>query len=236
MSTSSRSRSGATRKPVPAGKGRPTSKRATTGKRTTRTTRKTPLVWLAVGLVVVLAAVLAFLMGGGEETEAAPVEVDGQALPRFGDGVDQAVGLPAPTLSGTGIDGQPLTIEPGTRPTVVLFLAHWCPVCRDEVPRVTEWVEGGNLPAGVDFVAVATDNDANRPNHPPSAWLQGEDWPLPTLLDGPGSPAGQAYGLNAFPYWTFLDADGAVVIRHAGALPVEALENAMLTLEGQAAE
>jgi thiol-disulfide isomerase/thioredoxin len=197
-----------------------------------RRVRKTPLVWLALGAVVVVAAVLAITLGGGEAGQTAAVDVRGEGLPPLtetGAG-DAAFGAAAPRLSGTGTDGEPMTIEPGGRSTVILFLAHWCPVCQEEVPKVQEWLDAGGLPQGVQFVSVATATDTNRPNHPPAEWLEREGWTLPTLLDDGASGAAEAYGLTAFPFWAFLDADGNVVARRFGPLDTDVLGGAMRAL------
>ena len=114
-----------------------------------------------------------------EET-AGPVEVTGQTLPRFtATEGDPAIGSPIPTLTGTGIDGEPMTIAADDGPALVLFVAHWCPHCQREVPVVQEWVDAGNLPDDVALVTVSTSIDPSRPNYPPSAWLADEGWSSP---------------------------------------------------------
>lgn len=186
-------------------------------------------ILVGVGLVVAFAAILAIALASEEtdDTEAvAEVDVAGDALPLFDDPADDsAAGQPAPTLSGTGLDGEPLEIDPGDgTPKVIAFFAHWCPVCQDEVPLLVDWIEGGGVPEGVEFYGVSTGVDPARGNYPPSAWFRREGWEQPTLVDDSGSPAARAYGLTAYPYFVALDAEGDVVRRATGALPVAGVE------------
>lgn len=155
----------------------------------------------------------------------APVEVDGEPLPAVGGGSDDpAVGELAPTLSGTSVDGEPMEIRPGDGPTIVMFLAHWCPHCQNEVPVVVDWLDDGRLPDDVDLVAVSTAVSEPRGNFPPSEWLESEGWTVPTLADDDASTALQAYGLGSFPYFVALDADGRVVARVVGEQGADGLD------------
>jgi thiol-disulfide isomerase/thioredoxin len=168
--------------------------------------------------------------GGDDETvdtnvaQARPVEVAGTPLAPLGDGDDPAVGTPAPTLTGEGFDGEPVEIADDGRPKVVVFLAHWCPHCQREVPVLVDWVESGAKPDDVDLYGVATSTSPDRPNYPPSAWLEREGWTQPTLVDSEDSTAAAAYGLSAFPFFTAIDSDGNVAGRVTGELTPEELE------------
>lgn len=172
----------------------------------------------------------------GEEagSETAAVVVAGDALPRFVPGQpDPAVGTAAPALRGTDFDGLAVEVEPGARPTVVIFAAHWCPACQAEVTTLAPWLADGRTEElGVDVVAVSTGVDAARPNYPPSAWFDREGWSGPVLRDNGSSAAAGAYGLSAYPFFTFLDADGVVAGRHAGGLGSETFEAVVEELAG----
>jgi cytochrome c biogenesis protein CcmG, thiol:disulfide interchange protein DsbE len=199
---------------------RPTSKKSRS--RSRRSSRGNSLVWIFLGVLVVLFAIIAFVSrtGGPEITSA---EASGQALPTFGTEPDGAVGQPAPPLSGSSTDGSDMTIEPGDgTPKAIVFLAHWCPHCQREVPTVVQWLEGGNLPDGVELVGVTTGIDRNRPNYPPQQWFERENWDVPTLVDGDNAAA-QAYGLATYPYWVLVDGDGNVVQRWSGETTAEQL-------------
>jgi cytochrome c biogenesis protein CcmG, thiol:disulfide interchange protein DsbE len=192
-----------------------------------------PAVILSVLLV---AGLTAFIVVGIDADTDDPTAFDTAGAGFYGTpltplpeaGVDPAIGEPVPTIEGEGPDGEPVTVPADGRPTVVLFLAHWCPHCRAEVPEVAEWLEDGNQPEDVDLVAVSTSVDPGRPNYPPSAWLAREGWPAPVVADATEAAA-NAYGLTSFPFWAVIDADGNLVGRMAGRLTSEELEDVLDT-------
>jgi thiol-disulfide isomerase/thioredoxin len=195
--------------------------------------------WLlpAIGIAVLAVAVIGAIALSGSGSGGASVRpsdgpagsastapgtepvISGTSLPAFADPAgDPAVGMTIPTVtSPTGsiaIDG---------RPKVLLFVAHWCPHCQNEVPLVQSWLDGGGLPADVDLITVSTAIDPGRPNYPPEAWLTGAGWTPPVITD-PANTVADAYGLSAFPYWVFVNADGTVAGRLTGELPIADLE------------
>ena len=182
-------------------------------------------VWIFLGVLVVLFAVIAFISrsnngspsdGSTTSVELTPAQVAGSGLQPFGQEPDPAVGQPAPRLTGTTIDGEQITIEPGDgTPKAIAFLAHWCPHCQREVPTVVSWAENGGVPDGVEVLGVATAIDPNQPNYPPHDWFERENWTFPTLVDGTNA-ANQAYGLSSYPFWVLVDGEGNVVERWAG--------------------
>jgi cytochrome c biogenesis protein CcmG/thiol:disulfide interchange protein DsbE len=189
-----------------------------------------------VVLLVVIAGIVAMVMtseGGGSDEEAtqeqATVTVTGDALPEYPAGAglfadpatDPAVGMTPPTLKGQDFQGEAVTIEPGTSPMVVIFAAHWCPHCQKEIPLIQEWIDSGELPDDVQVNLVSTAVKADQNNYPPSAWLSSVGWSGQILLDNPDQSAGQAYGLTGYPYIVFVGADGKVVQRASGELPIE---------------
>lgn len=193
------------------------------------------LAVIAALIVAAVAAVVIVAAGGDDDDETdtatngaagangvdfdfdtANAEVDGAALPPFPEsGDDPAIGMDAPVVTGFAPDGTELTTPAEGRPTMLLFLAHWCPHCQIEITTAHDWIEDGNLSEDVDLSAVATAIDPTRANHPPSAWFEDEDWSQPSIADA-DTAVGQAYGLSQFPYWVIVDADGKVVDRRAG--------------------
>jgi cytochrome c biogenesis protein CcmG, thiol:disulfide interchange protein DsbE len=163
--------------------------------------------------------------GGLVEETAPPVEVQGEPLPPFESASgDPAAGQPFPTLSGVSLDDTAMTVPQAGRPTLVLYLAHWCPHCQREVPVVQQWLDDGGLPDGVDLVGVATGIDPSRPNYPSSAWLEDEGWMPETLVD-PDDSAATAAGLTAYPFFVAVDGDGRVVSRASGELTTDELDS-----------
>ena len=152
--------------------------------------RTLPLVGILIAVVaVLLVGALVFNAMTKDDASAdveqtRPVTVEGAALPRF-DGTaaqDPGIGAEAPVLTGQGFDGGAITIggpQTGSdgRPTLVMFVAHWCPHCQREVPLVVGWRADGTIPSDIDLVAVSTGVDPAYPNYPPSEWLADEKWP-----------------------------------------------------------
>ncbi len=162
---------------------------------------------------------------GEPGAQTGPVQVDGSTLPDFGrSSVDLAVGAPAPRIDASDFDARPVSIVPGDGlAKLVVFFAHWCPHCQDELPKLTEWINTGELSTdGVDIIAVSTAVDSGAPNHPPSDWFRDEGWPLSVVRDSDSRQIAEAYGLPGFPYTVVVGADGTVVERRAGGQPLDA--------------
>jgi thiol-disulfide isomerase/thioredoxin len=189
------------------------------------------LIWIGLGAVIAAAAVAAFVISQrGSDSSSMPtaetVQVDGSSLPAFtSDADDPAIGMAAPGLTGTDIDGSgSMTIPAGQgKPRAIIFLAHWCPHCRREVPLVADWLRENGLPTNVDLYSVATASSPDLPNYPPSTWLADAGWEPPVMLDDSEQTAAKAYGLQSYPYFVFVGADGKVVKRLAGEIPVSQL-------------
>lgn len=195
---------------------------------------KAPLLGAAVLAVVGLGAIGLMLLdpfGGPDPADieaavAADVEVDGEPLPGFeGPSDDEALGQPAPALHGRGLDGEPLTIDPadGT-PRAMLFVAHWCDECHEQIRAVQEAVDGGGLHDDVDLVAVSTGVREDDERFPPGAWFREAGWTVPTLVDNADRHAAGSFGLRAYPYWVLTQGDGTVAGRLSGTLTIDNLE------------
>jgi len=190
------------------------------------------LVAVVVAMVaaLVLAVAITVAGGGGDGDDAATSDFDTSSvavapgtrpLPLLPEaGADPAVGQAAPPVDGIDRAGEQLTLPASGRPTILVFVAHWCPHCQAEVPRLQQWLDEGALPEGVDVAAVATGFDPDRPNYPSSAWLDREGWTPPTVADADGTAAA-AYGLTSFPFWVSVAADGTVVERGTGELTLQ---------------
>jgi thiol-disulfide isomerase/thioredoxin len=194
-----------------------------------------------VVVVIALIAVIVSALGGDDSSttastvpgskETRPVTVNGTALPTF---VlpDPAVGATAPTVTGSSFDGTEVRIEPSGRPQAVAFVAHWCPHCQREVPKLAEYVAQNGLPSGVEVRLVATATSDQRDNYPPSAWLATEGPEgVPVMADDDHSSALAAFGGPSFPFWVFLDSEGKVAGRWAGEFPDGAYQRIFAALE-----
>lgn len=192
-------------------------------------------VLLAAGVILAVAVVIGLSVGGetsgGEGVAFGDVTVSGAALPPLPDGgTDPALGMSAPTVRGhTGQAGTAVVGGASAQPTAVFFLAHWCPHCRAEVPRIVELAGSGAFD-GVNLVAVATGSNPDAPNFPPSAWLDDEEWPGTVVYDDEAAAAATAYGVGGFPFVVYLDRDGEVVARVSGEQGADALRDQLRLL------
>lgn len=154
------------------------------------------------------------------------VTVTGEYLPQTPQsGDDPALDTPAPTLSGFDFRSNPITVNAtdDTRDTLVVFLAHWCPHCNDEVPKLIQWKEQGLIPANLRVVGIATGSRNDAPNWPPSDWFEEKKWPFEVMADSEDQTAAQAYGLSAYPFMAIVDAEGVLRARFSGVVEPTAL-------------
>jgi thiol-disulfide isomerase/thioredoxin len=201
--------------------------------------RFSPKLLLGIlGGVVALALIVAVAIGTATEESPADnlpanvvVEVDGSPLiPLTPGAADPAIGETIPEVTSVDFDGNATGISLDGRPKVLLFLAHWCPHCRAEVPALQAYIDQNPLPDNVDFVSVVTSIDRARPNYPPNAWLEGEGWTQRIVMDDAASTIGSVYGLSAFPYYVFVNGDGQVVSRITGEQDPATIADAVATL------
>ena len=185
-------------------------------------------VVLVLGLAIAIGVTLSSepVAAGLPEGE---ISVVGDFLPQYaGENDDNvALGLAAPTFSAPDQNSEIFQLEKNGNSKALLFLAHWCPHCQREVPVVQRFIDSNGVPPGIDVIAVATSIDRGRDNYPPQEWLEREGWSETQIYDL-DREIGEAYGLNAFPYWVFLDKDLNVLARRTGNLP-EDMVGALLT-------
>jgi thiol-disulfide isomerase/thioredoxin len=135
-------------------------------------------------LSAALAAVLALTGCSGE-----PATADGPTTPQLkivdaGENGLIAVGdrPPAPQLSGTTLEGEPLDVADYRGKVVVLnFWASWCPPCRAEAPNLVE-VAQATKASGVEFIGVNVKNARDEA----LAFERKQGVPYPSLHDQPG--------------------------------------------------
>jgi len=202
--------------------------------------------WIVGGVisaVIAIAAIVAITSSTGKDSTAngslqefSEVTVTGDVLPAFDEAAnpDPAVGMLAPVLSGKGFAGNVVTTESTGTPTLLVFIAHWCPHCQREVPLLVEWEKSGKMPANIDVLAVATGTDSANPNYPPSEWLARENFPAtwPVMADSADKVGGNAFGLAGYPYFVLVGGDGKVLFRSSGEVPMDELTATILALTG----
>ncbi len=187
-----------------------------------------PIVPIVIGVIAVLALVAIFLGmsnsdskdNDGGAIEYGTVVVDGANLVSLpAEGPDPAKGKLAPTIEGTNFSGEPTVIAPGPARAIV-FLAHWCPHCNAEAPRLVDFLENEGIPDGTALTIVTTSSNKDAPNWPPSKWVKEVGLgAVETLVDDKSGSAAAAMGVSGFPFIVLLDAEGNVIERDSGEQP-----------------
>lgn len=197
---------------------------------------RTAIIVAAVVVVVLGLAGIAVLVSGDDDDAATtsdepvptygadaeqirPVSFTGDPLPPLeSEGADDpAVGMAAPIVDGEDFDGRSITTG-GTSdgPSLLVFLAHWCPHCNYEVPEIIALRNADGIPDDLDVIGISTAVDSAAPNYPPSEWLADEGWLWPTMADDANATAFGVNGGSGFPYMLLLDEDGVVLSRISG--------------------
>lgn len=204
--------------------------------------KSTTWIWIAAVVVVVVVGVVVIAVsrgttsasGGGPspsggtvvpngKMDYGTVKVVGSALPEYSkDAPDAAIGRTIPQISGVQFDGKQLDIIPsdGT-PKIIMVVAHWCPFCQNEVPRIQKWLNESGMPADVELVTIATANDPTRGNFPAAEWLRREKWSVPTIVDDKASQVNTALGVGGFPFFLVTNGQGQVIYRTSGEIGQE---------------
>ena len=140
--------------------------------------------------------------------------------------IDSTQGKKSPKINYL-LESQNLYVNyPDERPTIFLFVAHWCPYCQNEIPVVKNWIQNEQLfEQGINIVLVVTNINPDKSNYPPDLWLNRAEWEYPVIYDDNFSTLGKYFGVPAFPYWVFTEPDGTIAFRIAGSLSEEQLIN-----------
>jgi cytochrome c biogenesis protein CcmG/thiol:disulfide interchange protein DsbE len=212
-----------------------------TAKKQAGSGRLTWYIGASIAVLIVGFLVYAISRNSGDDSSSAAglqeygeVTVSGDALPAYSEGADDpAVGKMAPEVAGEGFTGNAVTTKTDA-PQMIVFLAHWCPHCQAEVPQLVEWERDGEVPAGLEVMAVATATSPTNPNFPPSEWLTRENFPLiwPVMVDDGANSAGNAFGVSGYPFFVLTDSEGKVVYRGSGEISKDDLTSIIKTTLG----
>ncbi len=207
-------------------------------------------IWIGLAAVIALVVGIIVFASGGDDSKAdpsantsdtsglaslpvtQPVTVTGTPLAAFdaANSPDPAIGLDAPLLSGLNFASEAIAIDPATKgPYMLVFLAHWCPHCNAEVPRLINWKNSGAVPPELNVIGVATAVSQSAVNYPPAVWFSNKGWPWPVMVDeaqgdGAAGTAAVAYGASGWPYFVIVGADGKVKARVSGEVEVADLQ------------
>lgn len=122
--------------------------------------------------------------------------------------------------------GDPISLEAlKGRPAVINFWSTWCVPCKVEHPVLQA---GANRYRDVQFVGVLYGDEPEAAQR----FLQRTPSVFPTILD-PGGRMAVDYGVAGVPETFFLDAEGRIVRKVAGALSAAALVETVEAILGE---
>ncbi|HSN86710.1 MAG TPA: TlpA disulfide reductase family protein, partial [Thermoanaerobaculia bacterium] len=125
------------------------------------------------------------------------------------------VGSPAPQVSLATLDGTTLTNADLKGKVVLLdFWATWCKPCVMALPELKALSEEM---AGEPFVLVSLSADKNKSMLEKFVKKHGMTWPQ--FWDPKMEVTYRTFGVDSFPTYIVLDAEGDVVLRHRGWAP-----------------
>ncbi|HEX6160143.1 MAG TPA: redoxin family protein [Thermoanaerobaculia bacterium] len=159
-------------------------------------------VVLFVGALITASLVAVLMSGLGRDPKHIQSPLLGNAAPHF---VLKSVGS-AETIDIAGFRGKPVVLN---------FWATWCGPCWEEHPILNETARAH---PEVQFLGVVFQDDEAKIQD----FLRRRGAAYPTVIDDGGRTA-IAYGVGGIPETFFLDANGAIVAKHDGALTQQQL-------------
>jgi len=93
------------------------------------------------------------------------------------------------------------------------------------VPKLVAWGQSGKVPEGLDVVGISTAVNPDRDHYPPSTWIADTmKWTWPVVADDEQQDAALAVGTTGYPFIVFVDADGNLIRRVSGELPIDVIQ------------
>ena len=176
--------------------------------------RRHTALWAAVTLGLVLLLFVGVL---ATRRSAADKQADSPLL-----------GKPAPALSGSGLDGQQVTLASQQGKWVVVnFLASWCVPCRQEHPELMKFTQRHEAKGDATVLGVIFDDSTGNVRR--FFGELGGTWPV---IGDPGGRIALDYGVRGPPESFLIDPQGFVVWKAIGQVSADGLDR--LVAEGQA--
>lgn len=137
------------------------------------------------------------------------------------------VAAPAPAFVAEGLDGREVSAASlRGKPTVLVFWATWCGVCKAEMPALERFAAA----AGGDYNVVAVSRESGAVLR---RWVASRPSALPIARDVDGR-ASAAFKVESLPTHVILDATGRVVHDFSGAADIDILDEHMRRLAVEA--
>ena len=168
--------------------------------------------WLRELVVTAAIAAIVLLVVGWMQRERQ--RGGGGALP---------VAMASPTFLLQGLDGRELSSESlRGKPTVLVFWATWCGVCRDEMPDLERFAEAAR--GRYNVVAVSRESTAVL-----RRWVAEHPSAIPVAHDT-GGKASAAFKIESLPTHVIIDHEGKIVHDFSGAADPAILDEHMQRL------
>ncbi|HIB53577.1 MAG TPA: TlpA family protein disulfide reductase [Nitrospirales bacterium] len=120
---------------------------------------------------------------------------------------------PSPDFEFTTLSGERVTKEAlKGKPTLLMFWATWCGICRDELPRIHE-LDTQARSMGLQIVAVAFSDDKNAVTK--YVEQHKSTFSFPTVFDA-GNDVSSQFRVRATPTFFLLDGNGDILLMHIG--------------------
>ena len=171
--------------------------------------------WAAVTVGVVMLLLIAVL---ATRKSAADKQAESPLL-----------GKPAPSLTGSGLDGSQVSLASMHGKWVVLnFMASWCVPCREEHPELVKFTQRHGAAGDAQVVGVVFDDTAG--NVRGFFKRLGGDWPV---LDDPGGHLALEYGVRGPPESFLVDPNGFAVSKIVGQVTADGLDKLLVRAKAQ---
>lgn len=171
--------------------------------------KRSPTRWAALGVAVVLVALIGVLAVSKAQTESAKSPLLGKVAPS----------LAGKTLDGASFD---LTTHRG-KWVVVNFFASWCQPCRTEAPELRRWAERHAASGDAELVNVLF-QDTPAKAKAFFAEYGGASWPV---LAVDTDTIGLDWGVAKVPETFVVNPDGVVVAKTISTVTEDSLDAMM---------
>lgn len=138
------------------------------------------------------------------------------SLPALASPAVAAVGKPAPTFTGTTVDGQTMSLADYKGKLVVLeWTNHGCPFVRKHYDSGNmQAVQAEAVAAGAVWLTIISSAPGEQGHVSPAdakARAASEKWAASTTILDPSGTIGRAYGAKTTPHMFIIGADGALL-------------------------
>ncbi len=188
---------------------------------------KKTVFWLLLVFALLLggASVLYSRLGAG--LEAQQLASQNEAEPEDGETAEKVA---APDFTVYDAEGGEIRLSDYSgKPVVLNFWASWCGPCKREMPEFQAAFE--ELGEDIAFLMVNMTDGSRETVDTASSFVEEAGYTFPVYYDR-DMDAASAYGAYSLPTTYFIDAEGFVIARAAGAIDGETLQTGIDMITG----